>query len=174
MEINKVISLILGVLVVLLLLVWVNNRFKAQRSTTTQNKITTTPARNATATPTPNPTAAQNEDNGWGVFSFLRRSSPTPTARPTSAPGNKTVTLPPNQALKPKPSTAPAKGGETKGGTTGYTTYNSTSPAPQGQQKGGSVSQVKEIPNTGVSTLLIPSLLSSLAAGIYLSKSRKK
>lgn len=159
MEFNKLVSLVLGFIVVVLLLVWVTGRLRGN----TNSKLFS--GTKTTVTKTPTPTKQTTEKKGWNPFGFLfNKSTPTPTPKKVE---NKQVT----NNITPT---------QTQSGMNGAIVTDK--PVQNGQQTNqyqptpvsNTVTGVTQIPNTGAPTLLIPLALSALAGGTYLSRMKKK
>lgn len=150
MEFNRMISLVLGFIVLILLFVWIASRFRSTTKTTADNTVT------ITMTPTITPTKGASQ--GWNPLAFLNRSTPTPT--PTKKVVVKKVTVTPT-----KTSTTGGGEGETTGTTTIVYKNNHT-----GQTTSYTVDGIKNIPSTGAETAAIPLALSALSLGVYLRK----
>ncbi len=159
MEFNKLVSLVLGFIVLILVFVWISNRVRQQNTTADGNNIT------ITLTPTVTP-AEDEDEGGWNPFSFLfRGGEETPTPTPTTA-GSMVA------QLSGTPTMTPVQIKVIEGGTNGGT------PVPNGTNgktityvnnnatKGG----VQQIPETGASTLVLPLSLAAMSAGMYLRK----
>ena len=154
MEFNRLISLVIGFIVLILVFVWVGSRFRS--TTITQNGTT------VTITQTVTPTKATNESGrNWNPFSFLfNRNSPTPT--PSIVESQK-VTKTPNPTVVSKTGSTtgsqnqPTKVVVYKNNKTGETTTISNS-------------GVTKIPETGAPTMVIPLAFSALTLGAYLRK----
>lgn len=119
---NKVISFILGLVVVLVFFAVVTGKinFKSKTSSTSKSILTPTPA----------------QKNSSGFFGLFKSATPTPTQKPSN------ITI---------------------SGTNN--TYKQTNQV--------SNSTAKSIPSTGLPTLFIPVLFSSLVGGSFLRKAGK-
>ncbi len=146
---NKVLSFILGLVVVIVFVIVLSNRLKLGD--------TFLPFKNnkakITVTPTPIPTEAQKEKKP-GFFSRLfRRTTPTPTPAKQVAK----ITQTPTQIT-------------TNNYQTGQPIVKAT-PQPQQTTKGG-VNGVKTIPSTGSPGALLPLFGSSALLGFYLRRKK--
>lgn len=158
MEFNRLVSLVLGFVVLILLFVWITNRFRGETRTTASK---TTPT--VTVTKSPTPTPKEGEEKGWNPLGFLFGDDKTPT--PTKAMVKKSTPSP--SAIR-----ITIAGGQTNptgstgsiGGSTEVVYKNNRTNVVQGA-KGTS-----QIPETGTASIFIPSLISSLLAGVYLRK----
>jgi LPXTG-motif cell wall-anchored protein len=151
---NKIISLILGLVVVVILFAIITGRINLKGKNILKlgsQTVTTTPAVSVTPKPT------QTKNNG-GFFGLFKKPTQTPTVTPV--PTGKMVTI---NTTKESDGTyhsyvAPT---QSKGVTITFTPNNS-------QMK-----NVSTIPSTGSeSLLLLPFMGSSLLAGIYLKKKK--
>lgn len=156
MEFNKIISLVLGFVVIILLFVWISNQFRA--NTTNRAGASVSPTQTATPTPT-TVTPAQTEETRWNPLGFLfNRQTPTPTpptpvARPTGG-------IDGQQGGTPR--VTPVTIEVVEGVTTPRTPTTTT--------KGGIIQAPAEIPQTGSPTFFIPLILSLGGLGIYIKK----
>ncbi len=141
MEFNRLISLVLGFIVLILVFVWIGSRFRSTTRTVGDARVT--------VTMTPTPTKAQGE-KGWNPFGFLFRGSPTPT---------KTIA----QRITPTPTQIVVAGQATQETNTIVYKNNRT-----GETQ--TIEGVQRIPETGAPTLIIPLALSALTFGAYLRK----
>ena len=151
MEFNRLVSLVLGFIVLILLFVWISNRFRANTRTTGTKTV------KATVTPTKGPST------GWNPFGFLAKKTPTPT---------KTVAK-----NSPTPIKIKVENGTAPQGQAGQTGQNNQPQQPQQQTeviyknyKTGKTIVVNEIPETGAPTILLSLALAGLTGGIYLKK----
>jgi|GEM_PF-1743727 len=159
MEFNKIISLVLGFIVLILVFLWISNRVKSSQTTTTTNsKVTVT----MTRTPTPTGTT-QEQGSTWNPFSFLFQKDTSPTPTPTLQKQGEatyvsgTPTITPVQIRVVEISTQQTNDKPTiSKGPIIYT--NSTT---------GTIAQ---IPETGVGALFLPLSLAAMSAGMYLRK----
>lgn len=142
MEFNRLISLVLGFIVLILVFVWIGSRFRSATRTVGDARVT--------VTMTPTPTKA-NGEKGWNPFGFLfNRQTPTPT---------KTIA----KAGTPTPTTIVVAGQATED--TYAVTYRNNR---TGETR--TIEGVTRIPETGAPTLVIPLALSALTLGAYLKK----
>lgn len=160
MEFNRIVSLVLGFVVLILVFVWISNRF---RSNTNETK-TQTPV---TITTTPSPTTG--ESTGWNPLGFLfhrDENSPTPT---------RTNTTETSMIAKLPQTTTPvqiriiegaADGSTTQTAADTQLTYTNTST----KKTSAIATSVEQIPETGAPTLFLPLALSLFAGGMYLKK----
>ncbi len=153
MEFNRLISLVIGFIVLILVFVWIGSRFRS--ATISQNGTTVTVT--STVTPTASPTPTSGESKGWNPFAFLfnrNSSTPTPskvltiTATPTSTQVKQVVNNAQNQ-----------------GNSSAIYVNNKT-----GESTTIANSGITRIPETGASTLVIPLAFSALTLGAYLRK----
>ena len=155
MEFNKLVSLVLGFIVLILIFVWISNRVR-QQSTVADGKTVT-----ITLTPTATPKAG--EEKGWNPFAFLfNNEEETPTPTPSKA-GSMVEILSGTPTTTPVQIKVVENGSQTGGSNNGtktitYVNTNAT--------KGG----VRQIPETGAATLMLPLSLAAMTAGIYLRK----
>jgi LPXTG-motif cell wall-anchored protein len=151
---NKIISLILGLVVVVILFAIITGRInlKGKNILKLGNQTVTT-------TPTVSPTPTKAKENG-GLFGFLKRPTQTPTVTPT--PTGKVVTI---NTTKESDGTYHSYIAPTQGKPATIITFT---PNNNTQMK-----NVSTIPSTGSeSLLLLPFMGSSLLAGIYLKKKK--
>lgn len=169
MEFNKIVSLVLGFIVVVLLLVFVVGRMQGKNTGSLFSKA------KVTTTPTPKPDTQATEKKGWNPFGFLfRKSTPTPTPA-------KNVAVNPTDTAKGNVTPLP-QGGMT-GTTQGTTIQRGEQPVaqptlvsqqPQNVTQYNTVNGVTQIPNTGAPTFMLPLAFSMLAGGTFLSRAKKK
>lgn len=146
-DFNKVLSFILGLIVVVVFFVVLSGRLNLSTKLLPGSQTKITP------TVTPTPKVAKKP----GFFERLfAKKNPTPTPTPTEKTTTK-ITYNNYQTGQPI-----VTSGQTKGGTTGQT---ATAPT---QTKGGQ--KTAEIPQTGPETALLPVFISTLLAGLYLRK----
>lgn len=163
MEFNRILSLVIGAIVVILILVWVGGRLRervAGRTTSAKPTIT------VTLTPTPTATQNRAEGRGWDIFSLFRKN-PTPTPTKTVAQREENVRM--KRTTPTQAAVVGGNNGTTKGGQPLATNYEYHS-----YVNNGNASNPTQIPNTGAPTLLIPLAISSLIGGSFLSRTRKK
>ncbi|PJC30171.1 hypothetical protein CO051_07120 [Candidatus Roizmanbacteria bacterium CG_4_9_14_0_2_um_filter_39_13] len=167
MEFNRLISLILGFIILILAFVWISNKFRANKSTVQTNQPTIT----VTIAPTEK-VEAKTENRGWNPFAFLfDKQTPTPTQTNTSSNTNKAIngaTITPKfqtkvnviekEQMRDISKTNQPTGVETISKT--YTNTNMTTKNP-----------TQQIPETGAFTALLPILSLMLAGGIAMKKS---
>lgn len=156
MEFNRLISLVIGFIVLILVFVWIGSRFRSA-TTTSQNSPTAT----VTATKVPSPTlTADEEGRTWNPFGFLfNRNTPTPTKTVAKKVTASPVKGSPTQVVQV------ANGSQGQQNTT--VVYKNTS---TGQTTTLGTSGITKIPETGASTLIIPLAFSALTLGAYLRK----
>ena len=149
MEFNRLISLVLGFIVLILIFVWVNNRIQAGKNETTDIQDVS----QAVLTTTPSPTG-QVEKKGWkNPLAFLfGQQSPTPS---TSITPTGAITT-----LSTTPGTTQLSGTPTQIQVVVDGGYGQTS----------SVDNVTQIPETGLPTLIMPLSFLALAGGMYMKK----
>ena len=151
MEFNRLISLVLGFIVLILIFVWVNNRIQAGKNKTTDTKNTV----QVTLTTTPSPTG-QAEKKGWkNPLAFLfGQESPTPSILVTPTG---TITI---KAISTTPGVTQLSGTPTQVQIVVNNGYGGTS----------SVNNATQIPETGLPTLIMPLSFLALAGGMYIKK----
>ncbi len=149
MEFNRLISLVLGFIVLILIFVWVNNRIQAGKNKTTDTKNTV----QVTLTATPSPTG-QVEKKGWkNPLAFLfGQESPTPSISITPT---RIIT-----AISATPGVTQLSGTPTQVQVVVDNGYGGTS----------SIDNATQIPETGLPTLIIPLSFLALAGGMYIKK----
>ena len=151
MEFNKLVSLVLGFIVLILVFVWISNRVRSSQTVSNDTSVT------ITQTPTPTPTE-EEEGTTWNPFAFLfnRDGTPTPTITPKAGTVEKISGMPTATPVEIRVVENGATGSQTtKGGIT-YTNNHT--------------GNVQQIPETGAATLLLPLSLAAMTAGIYLKK----
>lgn len=164
MEFNRLVSLVLGFIVLILAFVWISNRFRANNTTTQINQPTTT------ITPTNTQIKENNKQNiGWNPFlSLFNKEKPTltPTITPTevlvgtnTTTNDKTPTLTQPQTKVRVIENKSMENNSLLSGDTTNNVYNQNS--------------AQQIPETGAATMLIPILSFILASGIAIKKSSK-
>jgi hypothetical protein len=141
MEFNRLISLVLGFIVLILVFVWIGSRFRSATRTTTEARVT--------VTMTPTPTKVQGQ-KGWNPFGFLFKGTPTPT---------KSIA----KRITPTVTSIVVAGQATQETDTIVYKNNRT-----GETQ--TIEGVQRIPETGAPTLVIPFALSALTFGAYLRK----
>ncbi|MBP9691138.1 hypothetical protein KBD81_03605 [Candidatus Woesebacteria bacterium] len=155
MEFNKLVSLVLGFIVLILVFVWISNRVKSSQTVSKTPTVTVTISK----TPTPKPTETEG-GTIWNPFSSLfNKKSPTPTPSPKKGIAvvsgmpiaTTTTTTTPVQIRVVEGTQTPNSRGQ-------ITYTNSTT------------GKVQQIPETGAATFLIPLSFAALSAGIYLKK----
>ncbi len=151
-DFNKVVSFFLGLIVVVVFLAVVTGRLNLRQRVLSNNV-------KRVVTPTPT-TKAEKKSGG---FLFFRRATPTPT--PTPHRITPTIRQQPTAITNYKTGNQIVIATPTKTQPITYITPQPTST--------NSSSEIATIPSTGADTALIPFALSSLAAGLYLSKIKK-
>jgi len=158
MEFNRLISLVLGFIVLILVFVWISNKFRANNSTTQTRQPTITIA----------PTTTVEKDQGakWNPFAFLFNNktptpSPTKNSTKTETKNTEVISITPQTQINIIEGKGSAKEAVPATETTSATeetniTYNNKS--------------VKKIPETGAATMLIPTLSLLLVGGIAIRK----
>lgn len=151
-DFNKIISFILGFIVVVVFLAVITGKLNFRKQLTSSSKITVT----TTLTPSKSPTPTSTQKNS-SIFGFLQRK---PTLTPTTAPKTTVV----------------------KGQVTNYQTNQPVIVVTSAPlitpvlitSNSNTVNQqvISNIPNTGVPTAFIPFVLSSLGMGIFLRKKK--
>lgn len=165
MEFNRMISLVLGFIVLILLFVWIASRFRSSTRTTADNKVTVT----VTMTPTPTVTPTKGPSKGWNPLAFLfNNNSPTPT--PTQKIDGKKATVTPTSVPVGTTQTGSTQGTVSNGSTTFETSTIVYKNNKTGNTTSYKIEGVQQIPQTGASTLVIPLALSALSFGAYLKK----
>lgn len=153
MEFNKLVSLVLGFIVLILVFVWISNRVRSSQT------VSNTPSITVTTSVSPTPTATEEEEGTtWNPFAFLfnRDGTPTPTITPKAGTVEKISGMPTATPVEIRVVENGATGSQTtKGGIT-YTNNHT--------------GNVQQIPETGAATLLLPLSLAAMTAGIYLKK----
>ncbi|QQS44483.1 hypothetical protein IPM65_02705 [Candidatus Roizmanbacteria bacterium] len=156
MEFNKLVSLVLGFIVLILIFVWISNRVRQQSTVADGNNVT------VTVTPTSTPSEAE-ERSGWNPFAFLfNNEEETPTPTPTKAGSMVEI-------LSGTPTTTPVQIKVVESGSQTGTPNNGTKTITYvntNNTKGG----VNQIPETGAATLMLPLSLAAMTAGIYLRR----
>ncbi|HLL61125.1 MAG TPA: LPXTG cell wall anchor domain-containing protein [Candidatus Nitrosocosmicus sp.] len=148
---NKIISLFLGLVVVIILFSIITGRFAPFKEKTLFSKKVGT-----TTTPTPSPTPKKENKKFLGIFGGDKKPTATPT--PTSKPKTTVIDTTKEVGSTYNPN---IKGG--------VVTTNTPTPI----SKMGTTTNtgsVKTIPATGSPTALLPFLGTALLAGIYLRK----
>ncbi len=151
MEFNRLVSLVLGFIVLILVFVWIGSRFRsATREKTVAVKVS--------ITPTPTPKNTQNK--GWNPFGFLfgdTTKTPTPTATAKISP--KTTTTKITNVL-----------GQNEQNNTISSPSQNTQVEYRNNKTGPPLHGVTQIPSTGAATIDLPLALSALSLGIYLRR----
>ncbi len=178
--INKIISLLLGLVVVMILFAIITGKFNPFKPKTMTNNGSTTVIATVTATPTP------SQKKFLGIFP-IGKSKPTVTPTPTitSTPGQKKfLGIFPIGKSKPTVTPTPTPEKVVVNNTQETTTQNHNyanpisisptmptrlTPAPRIKDSVGSVST---IPSTGSPTELLPLMSSALLAGVYLRRKK--
>ena len=144
MEFNRLVSLVLGFIVLILIFVWVGSRFRsATQDKTTSIKISITPI----------PTKAQK--NNWNPLGFLfNGATKTPSPKVTGKITPKTTTIQVTKIV--------VKNGQNK-----PTTYIPTQTQVEYRNN---KTGIKQIPSTGAATIAIPLAFSALSLGVYLRR----
>lgn len=157
MEFNRLISLVIGFIVLILVFVWIGSRFRS--ATRTQSGAT------VTVTITPTPTVENEEQTGrsWNPFAFLfnRNNSPTPT--PTRGNGQ-TITATISPVVQQGGQAQAVTQQQIQNPTIKYTNTST------GETTTLANSGITKIPETGASTLVLPLAFSALTLGAYLRK----
>lgn len=169
MDFNKIISLILGFVVLILIFVWLNNKFHLNGNETTSN---VTPTITTTITPTKK---EENTSQSWGPFSFLFDNNPTNTPTPTLtiAKGNIYGSPTPTSKIlvkviegqKNSPNIQTTNVIVTNNNKDSNTNYKNTN-----EIEKATYSNTKTIPETGAESIFLPIALSAIAGGVYLLK----
>ncbi len=151
MEFNRLISLVIGFIVLILVFVWIGSRFRSATITQNGTNVTVT----STVTPTASPTPTSGASKGWNPLAFLfNRNSPTPTPSKVI-----TITTSPTQVKQI------VNNAQNQGNSSAIYVNNKT-----GETTTIANSGITRIPETGASTLIIPLAFSALTLGAYLRK----
>lgn len=152
MDFNKIVSIAIGFMIIILLFVWINSRLNSQKDvkisvntptpTATVTKITQSP------TPEKEPSWLQNIAN---LFRKSSTQSPTPIIKQTSKSNTANKSTIKIVEVSPSPSV------KTNKENSDNVVYSITQPT--------------EIPQTGIPTVVVPITLLTLAFGLYLRKS---
>ena len=147
MEFNRLVSLVLGFIVLILIFVWVGSRFRsATREKTASIKISITP------TPT------KTQKNNWNPLGFLfNNATKTPTPKVTGKTTPKTITIQVTKII--------VKNGQNKS-----ITYLPTQTTQAQVEYRNNKTGIKQIPSTGAATIAIPLAFSALSLGVYLRR----
>lgn len=178
MEFNRLVSLVLGFVVLILVFVWISNRFRASTRTADGRTPTITP------TYTPTPSKEADSASRWNPFGFLSRNSnesPTPSViktspSPTAIKVKIETTGTIAQATSPTAQPTKKAAQPTKQQTPKQNPTATKVPAPQPQDKTytnnktGKTSTIAQIPETGASSALLPMMMVALSGGIYLRR----
>ena len=177
MEFNRLISLVLGFVILILVFVWISNRFRASTRTVDGRTPTITP----TYTPTPSTTQTASK---WNPLSFFTRdntsvtpatSKPSPTGIKVKIENTGIVAQISNTITPKQPSpTAIAKKQPTLKPTNTIVKVQAKQGTPAAQKpvyknnKTGKT--LTQIPETGAPSALLPLLLGGLSWGMYLRR----
>ena len=172
MEFNRLISLVLGFVVLILVFVWISNRFRASTRTVNGRTPTITP------TYTPTPTKANNTASRWNPFSFLmgsstttpaptRKTSPSPTAVKVVVQTTGTADQRSNNPSPTKVPTSKPTQKVTQAKVQVKVTQSAQKPTYTNNRTGKTIAQ---IPETGAPTEVLSILLTALSGGIYLRR----
>ncbi len=157
MEFNRVVSLVLGFIVLILAFVWISNKFRAKNSTTQTNQPT------VTMTPT-----ILEENEKWNPLSFLFDNK-TPTPTPTK--GSNVINITSGDVQTPTPqiriSIIEGRNNPGKSAPSEQTTIITKNTNIVYNKK-----PVQQIPETGSPTVLIPILSLLIAGGFAIKKAR--
>ncbi|CAN5207059.1 hypothetical protein BH09PAT1_BH09PAT1_2490 [soil metagenome] len=186
MEFNRLVSLVLGFVVLILVFVWISNRFRA----TTRSAQSRTPTITPTYTPTPSTT--QTSASRWNPLSFLTRKSevtpivvartvsPSPTAIKVKIETTgiiakaATVTVsknaPTQQPTKPMATNSPIKQPTKKQNPSPTKIQMQQASKTYVNNKTGKKIAIAEIPETGAPSALLPVMMAALSGGIYLRR----
>jgi hypothetical protein len=126
------------------LFILIANRFNANRTRDARASGVT-----PTVTMTPSPTPAQQARRGFDFFGLFRRNTPTPAMAPVTPTPTLTFAQQMDSTM-----------GQDRGQQLGAN-------AQQGQQANGNV---RNIPNTGTPTLVLPLASAAFALGLYLRR----
>jgi len=159
MEFNKLVSLVVGFVILILLFVWISNQFRANTKTPSKAVVT--------ITLTPSPTKQPQTNEPWNPLGFLfRKTSPTPSL--TQIPSNSMGNLQPQSNNN---TITPVQIKIIEGGIGSSITQDNQQKT---QQNNPSLSITNNppthIPETGASTILLPLTFSALTLGMYLRK----
>lgn len=147
MEFNRLVSLVLGFIVLILIFVWIGSRF---RSATREKTVTV----KISITPTPTSTSAQK--TSWNPLGFLF--------------GDTTKTPTPSVVAKISPKTTTTKITNVLGQSGQNNTITSSSTQNTQVEYLNNKTGIKQIPATGAATMAIPLALSALSLGVYLRR----
>jgi len=155
MEFNRVISLVLGFIVLILAFVWISNKFRSKDSITQANQPTVTMA----------PAVEEGGGEQWNPFSFLfDKKTPTPTENTDDTNIVDGAEVTPTQQIQI--SIIEGRNNIDKGSTSGQTTITTKETNNTYNNK-----SVQQIPETGTTTAFIPILSLLLAGGFAIRKS---
>jgi len=156
MEFNRIISLVLGFIVLILAFVWISNKFRAKSSTTQANQPTVTVI----------PTIEKEQSEKWNPFSFLFDDK-TPTPTPTKSESTISTTNGEGKTPTPQVQISIIEGRDAveKSGSTGQITVTTKNTNTMYNKK-----SVQQIPETGSPTVLIPILTLFIAGGFAIRK----
>jgi len=158
MEFNRLVSLVIGFIVLILLFVWIASRFRASSNTADKP----TPTITVTFTPTPS-----GEKKGWNPLGFLfkgKTSTPTPTSTESKTTVKEITTTPEVTIATSNTQVVVDNNQQISSETVVYKNNRN------GSTMAYNVEGVRQIPQTGVPTLVIPLALSALSMGAYLKK----
>lgn len=174
MEFNRLISLVLGFIVLILVFVWISNRFRASTRLADGRTPTITP------TYTPTPSKPQNSPSRWNPLSFFNRddNTPSPIARNTSPSptaikvkvqntGTETPVKATSTVVPTKKLTATTQKLTPTKAQVNQISPKPTTPVYKNNKTGKTLTQ---IPETGAPSALLPLLLGGLSWGIYLRR----
>lgn len=158
MEMNRLISLVLGFVVLILIFVWVSNRFRASNKNTQTTKITAA----STLTPTSKPTVTQNTKNKkWNPLSFLfdnkKNTTPVPTGQDNI---KKEINLIPSPTIQTQVKIIE-----------GGLTSNNPNPIEPTNTSQYNFQTIAQIPETGASSVFFPLMSVLISIGIIIKKS---
>ena len=156
MEFNRLISLILGFIILILAFVWISNKFRAKNSTTQANQPIVTMI----------PTIEKEQSEKWNPFSFLFDDK-TPTPTPTKSESTISTTNGEGKTPTPQVQISIIEGRDAveKSGSTGQITVTTKNTNTMYNKK-----SVQQIPETGSPTVLIPILTLFIAGGFAIRK----
>lgn len=147
MEFNRLVSLVLGFIVLILIFVWIGSRYRSA----TQEKVTSI---KISVTPTPTKT----QKNSWNPLGFLFNSATkTPTPKVTGK-------------ITPKATAVQVTKIIVKNGQNKSITYLPTQITQAQVEYRNNKTGIKQIPSTGAATIALPLAFSALSLGVYLRR----
>jgi len=156
MEFNRIISLVLGFIILILAFVWISNKFRAKNPTTQLSQPTATII----------PTIEKKQSEKWNPLSFLfddKTSTPTPTKSKNIISTTNGEGQPPTPQVQI--SIIEGRNAVERNGSTGQTTATTNNTNSIYNKK-----SIQQIPETGSPTVLIPILTLFIAGGFAIRK----